>query len=155
MDMVPADQRSLWFLDTHVTIRVSARDGADGIAVLEHYAREGDSPPLHVHHDEDEIFHVLEGQVRFRVGDAERMAEAGETLLAPRGVPHTYRVASQEARMLTITRAGFERFVRCFGRPAENDGLPAPSGPPTPEEAVALAVACRPFGIELIGPPLA
>ncbi|WP_147023297.1 cupin domain-containing protein [Microvirga aerophila] len=72
MDGSASDHRSIWFLNTHVIIRVSARDGSDGISVLEHRARQGDSPPLHIHHDEDEIFHVLEGEVRYRVGDRER-----------------------------------------------------------------------------------
>ena len=154
MDSVAADHRKLWFLNTHVTIRVSAQDGSDGISVLEHRASQGDSPPLHIHHDEDEIFHVLEGEVRYRVGDQERLARAGETLLTPKGIPHTYRVESAEARMLTITKGEFENFVRAFGRPAERDGLPDPSGPPTPEQAEALARTCRQFGIDLVGPPL-
>jgi quercetin dioxygenase-like cupin family protein len=154
MDNANTDPRVLWFLNTRVTIRLSARDGSSGISVLEHQASHGDSPPLHVHHDEDEIFHVLEGEVRYRVGEQERQANVGETLLAPKGVPHTYRVESAEARMLTITRGEFENFVRAFGRPAERDGLPDPSGPPTPEQAEALARACRQFGIELVGPPL-
>jgi hypothetical protein len=63
-------------------------------------------------------------------------------------------VESAEARMLTITKGEFENFVRAFGRPAEPDALPNPSGPPTPEQAEALARARRQFGIELIGPPL-
>jgi quercetin dioxygenase-like cupin family protein len=154
MDSVVADHRKLWFLNTHVTIRVSSHDGSDGISVLEHRASQGDSPPLHIHHDEDEIFHVLEGEVRYRVGDQERLARAGETLLTPKGIPHTYRVESAEARMLTITRGEFENFVRAFARPAEREGLPDPSGPPTPEQAEALARACRQFGIDLVGPPL-
>jgi cupin domain len=139
--MPDVDQRSLWFLNTHVIVRVSARDGSGGISVLEHRASRGDSPPLHIHYDEDEIFHVIEGEVRYRVGDHERRAHAGETLLAPKG-------------MLTITRGEFESFVRAFGRPAEREGLPEPSGPPTPDQAEALARACRQFGIELVGPPL-
>jgi len=154
MNMHVTDKRTLWFLDNQVTIRVSSGDGADGIAVLEHRARRGDSPPLHIHHHEDEIFHVLEGEVRFRVGDQERRARAGDILLAPKGVPHTYRVESPEARMLTITREGFESFVRSFARTAEHDGFPEASPPPTPAQAEALAQACLKFGIELVGPPL-
>ena len=154
MDSEAADHRNLWFLNTHVTIRISSQDGSDGISVLEHRASQGDSPPLHIHHDEDEIFHVLEGEVRYRVGDQERLARAGETLLTPKGIPHTYRVESAEARMLTITKGEFEHFVRAFGRPDERDGLPDPSGPPTPEQAEALARTCRQFGIDLVGPPL-
>jgi hypothetical protein len=49
----------------------------------------------------------------------------------------------------------FERFVRAFSRPAARDGLPDPSGPPTPEQAQALARACAQHGIDIVGPPLA
>jgi quercetin dioxygenase-like cupin family protein len=154
MDISGRDLKALWFLNTHVTIRVSMRDSADGISVLEHRALQGDSPPLHIHHDEDEIFQVLDGEVRYLVGDQEHRVGAGAIMLAPKGVPHTYRIESAEARMLTITRGGFEQFIRKFGRPAERGGLPDQSGPPTPEQAAALAQACREFGIELVGPPL-
>jgi quercetin dioxygenase-like cupin family protein len=148
--------RHLWFLNTCVEVRVSYEDGTDGVSVLEHQAPHGDSPPLHIHRNEDEVFHVLEGDVRFLVGGQELRAGAGETLTVPRGTPHTYRVESQGARWLTVTVGqDFERFVRAFGRAAERDGLPDPSGPPTPEQAQALASVCLQHGIELVGPPLA
>jgi quercetin dioxygenase-like cupin family protein len=146
----------LWFLDTLVTVRVRHDEGADGISVLESLAPHGDSPPLHVHHTEDEAFHVLEGELRLRAGHAEVRLGPGESLLAPKGVPHTYRVESAEgARWLVITTRGdFERFVRGFSRAAERPELPDPEGPPTPAQADALGAAAREHGIELVGPPL-
>jgi uncharacterized cupin superfamily protein len=103
---------------------------------------------------EGEIFNILEGQVRFRVSDEELRLGAGQTPLAPKGVPQTYLVESERARWLVTTAHGdFERFVRSFSRPAERDDLPEPS-PPTPEQAEALAAGCREHGIELVGPPL-
>jgi len=153
--LVAADVRTLWFLNTRVVIRVSSRDGSDGLSVLEHRAAFGDSPPLHIHYEEDEVFHILEGEVRYQVADTTYHARAGETFIAPKGIPHTYRIESPEgARMLTVTRGRFEDFVRALGRPAETEGMPAPSGPPTPVQAEALARACLGFGIELVGPPL-
>jgi mannose-6-phosphate isomerase-like protein (cupin superfamily) len=130
--------------------------GRDEISVIEHSAPCGESPPLHVHQDEDEVFHVLAGELRVRAGDAEERIGAGETILGPKGVAHTYRVESAAgARWLVITRgANFERFVRSLSRPAERPGLPPSQGPPTPEQADALAAAARGHGIELVGPPL-
>jgi quercetin dioxygenase-like cupin family protein len=156
MDESASDHRDLWFLNTRVLIRVSYQDGTDSISVLEHWAALGDSPPLHAHRSEDDVFRVLAGEVRFQVGEREQRATVGDILLVPQGTPHTYRVESAEgARFLTITCGReFERFVRAFGRPAERDGLPDPSGPPTPEQAETLAQACRQYGIELVGPPL-
>ena len=146
----------LWFMDTLHTVRVRHDEGTDGISVLESLAPHGDSAPLHLHKTEDEIFHVLEGELRFRAGDADLRIGAGEAILAPKGVPHTYRVESPDgARWLVITRRGdFERFVRRLSRRAERPGLPAPQGPPTPEQADALAAAAREHGIEILGPPL-
>jgi len=53
--------------------------------------------PLHVHHDDDEAWYVLEGMLEFRLGDRRVVAEPGAAVLAERGVPHTYRNAGEVA----------------------------------------------------------
>lgn len=147
--------QQLWFLDTLVTVRAAHADGPDGISLLESTARLGDSPPLHVHHTEDEVFHVLDGELALRVGDEDLRVGVGETAVAPQGVAHTYRVESEQARWLVVTRHGdFERMVRALSRPADRAELPPPSGPPTPEQLEALTAACSESRIELVGPPL-
>ena len=146
----------LWFLNTLVTFPVSHADGVDGISVMESLARRGDSPPYHIHHTEDESFHLIEGELVFLVNGETRRVLPRETHLAPKGVPHTYRVVSEQARWLVVTTQGeFERFVREAARPAEAAELPAASGPPTLEEQKALGELALRHGIELIGPPLA
>src|SRR5512143_1210878 len=135
---VPANQ--LWFLNSLVTIRLSTSDCQDGISILEHFVPYGTSPPLHIHRNEDEVFQVLEGEFRLRVNDREHRLVAGDVLLAPKGVPHTYRVESaQGGRCLAITvRGDFERFVRAVSRPAERPELPPQAGPPSPDAIQAL-----------------
>jgi len=152
----PTSSNQLWFLDSFVTIRVSASEGEDGISVLDHRMPYGSSPTLHFHRTEDELFHVLEGEYRVRVRDQDQRLRAGDVVLAPKGAPHTYRVESATGgRCLTITvRGDFERFVRALGRPAERPELPAPGGPPSPGAFEALKAAAAKFGIELVGPPL-
>lgn len=151
---MPAEQ--LWFLDTLVTIHVAHGDGPDGVSVIESRAQRNDSPPLHIHHTEDEIFHVLEGSLRIRLDGRDVHVGTGEWLLAPQGVAHTYCVESDEARFLTLTRNGqFEGLVRDLGRPAERPELPEPAGPPSPAAQAALAAAAARHSIELLGPPLA
>lgn len=81
----------LWFFDNLVKFRSSHEDSADGISVMEELARCGDSPPYHLHHTEDEVFHLIEGELVLLVDGETRRVRAGETLLAPKGVPHTYR----------------------------------------------------------------
>jgi quercetin dioxygenase-like cupin family protein len=151
---VPANQ--LWFLDSLVTIRVSTSTGQDGLSVLEHRMPYGSSAPFHLHRTEDELFQILEGEYRVKVQDQEQRVGPGAILLAPKGVPHTYRVESaQGGRCLTITvRGDFERFVRAVGRPAERPELPKPAGPPSAEAIQALKITAAKYGIELVGPPL-
>jgi mannose-6-phosphate isomerase-like protein (cupin superfamily) len=59
--------------------------------------------PLHFHRNEDEAWYVLEGRLRFRIGDDEIEAPAGSAVLAPRGNPHTFWNPTEEpARYLLI-----------------------------------------------------
>jgi quercetin dioxygenase-like cupin family protein len=146
----------LWFLNTLVTFPVSHADNGDGISVMESLARRGDSPPYHIHRTEDESFHLIEGELVFLVDGETKRVHPGETHLAPKGVPHTYRVLSQQARWLVVTTHGdFERFVREAARPAQAAELPPLAGPLTLEEQKALGELALRHGIELIGPSLA
>jgi quercetin dioxygenase-like cupin family protein len=151
---VPENQ--LWFQNSLVTIRVSMSDSRDGISVLEHRVPSGFSPPLHIHRTEDEVLQVLDGEFRVRVRDQEDRLAAGDVLLVPRGVPHTYRVESAKGgRCVTITvRGDFERFVRAVSRPAERPELPEPAGAPSAEAIAALKAVAANYGIEFVGPPL-
>jgi quercetin dioxygenase-like cupin family protein len=145
----------LWFLNTLVTFPVSHADGGDGISVMESLARRGDSPPYHVHLTEDEAFHLIEGELVFLIDGQTRRVLPGETHLAPKGVPHTYCVVSEQARWLVVTTHGdFERFVRDAARPARAAELPALAGPAALEEQKALGELALRHDIELIGPPL-
>jgi mannose-6-phosphate isomerase-like protein (cupin superfamily) len=63
----------------------------------------GDGPPeLHVHHEDDEAWHVLEGALSFRFLDREVLAPAGSTVFVPAGVAHTYRESGGPARYLVV-----------------------------------------------------
>ena len=44
--------------------------------------------PLHVHHADDEAWHVVSGALRFRFADEEIIAGAGSTVLVPAGQDH-------------------------------------------------------------------
>jgi mannose-6-phosphate isomerase-like protein (cupin superfamily) len=56
---------------------------------------------LHVHYEDDEAWHVLEGTLTFKFSDSIVEATRGTTVFVPAGVAHTY-VASGPARYLII-----------------------------------------------------
>jgi uncharacterized RmlC-like cupin family protein len=56
---------------------------------------------LHVHHSDDEAWHVLDGELIFRYEGRTEVAGPGATVFVPAGVAHTY-TAGPEARYLII-----------------------------------------------------
>jgi len=146
----------LWLLNTLVHIRVSYTLGRDGLSAIEHQVGYGDSPPLHSHRTEDELFHVLAGDFRIVADGVQQLVGPGAVFLVPKGVVHTYLAESpQGGRFMTVTRGGdFERFVRALGRPAARQELPPPSPPPTAESISVLTQLAAAHGIVIHGPPL-
>src|ERR1700681_3132078 len=65
------------------------------------YEWRGSGPAtLHVHHADDEAWHVLEGSLRFRFVDRELDVGAGGSVFVPAGVPHAY--TTLDARYLIV-----------------------------------------------------
>ena len=68
--------------------------------------------PLHVHHLDDEAWHVISGALRFRLADREFVASAGETVLVPAGVAHTFGNAGPEpSRYLLVVPSRLDELI--------------------------------------------
>lgn len=145
----------LWFGDNLMTIRVPASAGNDQISIIECRMPQGETTPLHVNLCEDEIIHILEGTMRFRVDGKVFLAHAGQTVMAPKGIPHTFRVESTDgATCLIVTQGGdFEQMIRQMSLPAPSATLP-PKTERTPETAKRFFDACAKNNIQVIGAPL-
>jgi quercetin dioxygenase-like cupin family protein len=142
---------TLWFLGNTAVVHAASDATGGRYCVVELTGPPGDTPPLHVHPDDDEGFFVLEGSLRLHVGAETFHLSAGEFALAPRGTPHVYVVDSDvPARWLATSGGGFDRFVMEVARPAKHDGLPPADSLPDP--AVIAEIAAR-HGIEILGPP--
>jgi len=71
----------------------------------------GSGPPaLHVHHADDEAWHVLEGTLRFRFASGEVDVVAGGTMFVPAGVAHTYEAL--DARYLAVLTPRLDALIR-------------------------------------------
>ena len=95
-------------------IRVLLRGEQSGgvVSVIESGSLPGfGGPPLH-HHDFDEAFYVLEGELTFQLGDELTVAGPGSLVFAARGSHHTLaNRSSAGARYLIVcTPGGFERY---------------------------------------------
>lgn len=68
--------------------------------------------PLHVHHADDEAWHVVSGALRFRFADEEVITGAGATVLVPAGVAHTFGNAGPEpSRYIIILPARLDEMI--------------------------------------------
>lgn len=58
------------------------------IIFIEAFKGKGMVDPMHVHDDHESVGYLLSGRLRLVIGGEEFIAEAGDTWLHPRGVPH-------------------------------------------------------------------
>ena len=151
---VPAGEgQAIWFLRNRMAVKATAESTGGAFGLVESLIAPGFSPPMHVHHREDESFYVLDGEVTMQCGDKRFRASAGAFVFLPRGVPHTFVVeGDRPARMLTLlTPGGGEGVFIEGGRPPDGEGLP----PVTPPDVERLKQVSRRFGAEIVGPPIA
>ncbi len=60
-------------------------------------------PPLHIHLYQDEIFYVAAGEFLIQVGDDTFHVNEGDTVFAPRQVPHAFmRLGDRPGKCITI-----------------------------------------------------
>lgn len=128
-----------------VVLSAEESDGRSGMFTVT--VTEPGGPPLHVHHDADEYFYVLEGAARFRVADETLDVKAGQVAFVPAGEEHTYRVVSEDGgRMLTIVvPGGFEDFFQAMV--AEQLVIP--------DDMARIEEIASEFNLSFVGPPLA
>jgi mannose-6-phosphate isomerase-like protein (cupin superfamily) len=92
----------------------------DSFVIVEWTAEVGDHwiAPLHVHHQDDEAWYVLEGTLGFRLGDDNVEARPGSAVLARRGTPHTYwNAGASEARYLLVMTPRIAHLIDEVHRP--------------------------------------
>lgn len=151
----------LWFLGTLAKLKLTGEQTGGRFALWEGVLPHGAAPPLHSH-PQDETFVVLEGRVTTWVADDglggwveryPRACVAGDVVFAAGGVPHSFRVESDTARMLFLsTPAGIEDYVRALAEPAQWPWLqPPPDGPRVPAERMAAVE--RELGLVRHAPP--
>jgi mannose-6-phosphate isomerase-like protein (cupin superfamily) len=71
--------------------------------------------PLHVHFEDEECWYVLEGTLRFRLGEREVEASAGGAVLCARGTAHTYwNPRVEPARYLLVMTPRIHRLIEAL-----------------------------------------
>ncbi len=150
--LAAGEGQPIWFLRNRMTVKATALTTGGAYGLVESWIAPGFSPPLHVHHREDEAFYVLEGELTMRCGERTFRAGAGAFVFLPRDVPHSFVVEGDTpARMLTLlSPGGGEGVFIDGGRRPKHDGLP----PAEPPDIEALRRVSAHYGADIVGPPM-
>ena len=126
-------------------IKVSTNDTDGDLFVFEHADMSKGGPPRHFHYEQDEWFYAVKGEFLFEVGDERFTLRPGDSLFAPRMVPHVWAYVGDKpgTLLLAVQPAGsLEAFFMQSSKMTK---------PPTAEEADRQFAA---HAMKVVGPPL-
>lgn len=108
------------------SIMLNSEETGGTFAVLACTQAPDSGPPLHIHHNEDELFLIVEGRYSFFANERWVEVGAGGAVYLPKGIAHCYRnIGATTGRHWVITTpSGWERFMASFA-----DELANPDGP--------------------------
>lgn len=114
-----------------------------GLLILENTFLARGGPARHLHYDQDEWFYALEGEFILEVGPERFSLRPGDSLLAPRRVPHVWaHVGAARGRILIAFLPAGQ--MEAFFREVTKANAMPPQDP----------ALWRAHGMELLGPPL-
>lgn len=125
-------------LGDHMRFIVTGEESGGGYTIIEQKNAAGVGAPPHFHTREEEIFHVIEGEVRYNVDGESIVAGPGMTVSIPRNVVHSFEFVTDARVLLTLVPAGIEAMFRELGQLS--------AGPP---DFAAVAEICGRYGVFL------
>jgi quercetin dioxygenase-like cupin family protein len=125
-----------------ITFKVTP-EGDNGVFIIENTFHEKGGPAKHLHYDQDEWFYAVEGEFLLEVGQEQFTLKPGDSLLAPRKIPHVWAYTGGSLGRMLITFMPAGKMEAFFREVTQANAMP----PQDPE-------LWRSHGMELLGPPL-
>lgn len=126
-----------------IDFKVSAADSGGAVLVIENTNRAAGGPARHLHVEQDELFYVLDGEYIIEVGQERFNLKPGDSVLAPRKIPHVWAYVGHTLGRLLITFTPPGKMEAFFREVSKANAMP-PQDP----------ALWRAHGMELLGPPL-
>src|SRR5262245_14467796 len=123
------------------SVCLSGEDTGGAYCLLEVSLAPAIGVPRHTHTREDESYYVLTGELEVVVGEEVLVLRAGDSLMAPRNIPHQLRNSgdAENHYLLMFSPSGFEGFVMATAVPAPDNAV-APTARQLQVEDPAVAV---------------
>jgi quercetin dioxygenase-like cupin family protein len=116
---------------------------SNGLFIIENTFHAKGGPARHLHHAQDEWFYTVEGEFVVEVGAERYRLMPGDSLLAPRQVPHVWAFVGEGRGRMLISFMPAGKMEAFFREVTKANAMP-PQDP----------ALWRAHGMELIGPPL-
>lgn len=137
---------AVWMLGGRYEVKVNSDETDGAMTVMEMWMPAGMGPPPHTHPGTESVY-VLEGKLRYHVGEQEIDGGPGTFFHIPAGTLEFFEPTEELRVLVTYTPGGIEKFFAEAGEPAAGPGLPpAPEGPPDVERLASIASR---YGMEI------
>ncbi|MDQ0632889.1 quercetin dioxygenase-like cupin family protein [Arthrobacter pascens] len=145
----PGEGARRWFFGGGVhTWKATAEETAGAFLLFEDEMGLNKVTPLHTHPDSDETMYILAGEILMHMDGTEHRVAAGGVTIAPRGVPHAFKVLQEGTRVLCLhTPGSAQEFYFGASEPALGNGVGKVDFDRIRESGRVNG------GIEIIGPP--
>ena len=125
-------------------------DGAH--ALMEMTVKPGSGTPPHIHHAEDEMFYVLEGELSLWCDGKKVKGQPGSFVAIPKGVVHRWENESDATvrALVFLVPGGFDEFLMRIGEPMTH---PDQTGQPPTKEQIDFAISIAgEYHMEIVNP---
>ena len=85
-----------------IAVRFHSSETLGRFSIMESKAQPGAAPPMHLHRDEEEVFHILQGELDFSVAGIETTLKAGDMMRIPAGMPHAWRNRTDHVALMIV-----------------------------------------------------
>ncbi len=147
----PSEGRDYLVWGDVYSFKTTSAESNGAHALFEMTVNPGSGTPPHIHHAEDEMFYVIEGELSLWCGDEKIVGTAGSFVAVPKGVVHRWaNESSATAKSLVfLVPGGFDEFLMRIGKPVSDNAQD--NVPPTQEQIdFALSIAGE-YHMEVVG----
>ena len=122
--------KGIWMLGGLYQVK-AASDETDGtVTIMEMTIPAGMGPPPHIHPGGEAVY-VLEGKLRYHIGEDVVEGGPGSFFYIPEGTLENFEPIEQIRILVVYTPGGIDKFFAEAGEPAQANELPPPpSSPP-------------------------
>ena len=120
-------------------VKVSSEESDGAMTIMEMLIPPGAAPPPHTHAGTETVY-VIDGNLRYNIGEETYEGGAGSIFHIPEGVLENFEPLTQSRILVVYKPGGIEKFFEEAGDPGQAGVLPSlPDGPPDIQRLVEIA----------------